>query len=144
MLALLPGVAAVAGGFLGRDVRADGLAAPVADGPLRADRLLRGAGLESGTVLVVRAPLSARMLARVLGWTDRRRRAAVVSTSSLDLGGPRAEERLAKLVAHEAGHVLGLRHCRSPACLARPVRDHAELDARDAFCELCRLRLDRG
>ena len=52
--------------------------------------------------------------------------------------------RLAKLVAHEAGHVLGLRHCRQPACLAAFAPDPAALDRLVRFCPRCRRRLSRA
>ncbi|HLB62987.1 MAG TPA: hypothetical protein VJN50_09730 [Actinomycetota bacterium] len=88
-------------------------------------------GLRQGTIAVVPNPLYARGLRRVLGWSDG---SAAVVTS--DVGAPVAG-RVARLVAHEAGHLERLGHCRRRTCLARSVATPEELDALDAFCPRC-------
>jgi peptidase M54-like protein len=131
--------------FLGPDVPV-GLSEPAAtaseDGSVDAPRTIREAGWPRGTVVVVPGHLRTRLLQNVGGWTDRRRGVAIVSTTGLDLADARHRERLAKLVAHEATHVVGLGHCRRSGCLARPCRSPEELDALDGFCTRCRWRLD--
>lgn len=97
-----------------------------------------------GTVAIVPGPARTRLLARVGGWTDRRRRVALVSTDGLDLANAVGRSRLAKIVAHEAGHVLGLRHCRLSTCLAAFAPEPSALDGLTGFCPRCRLRLSRA
>jgi len=97
-----------------------------------------------GTVTIVSGPARTRFLTRVGGWTDRRRRVALVSTDGLDLADATDRARLAKIVAHEAGHVLGLRHCRQPACVAAFAPDPSALDGLTGFCPRCRRRLSRA
>jgi len=110
--------------------------------PVRARRVLER--MPPGTIVVVENEISTRWLSRALGWADVRRGRAVVTADKLDASQINSSERLAKLVAHEAGHLLGLRHCSSPSCLARAIRSHAELDALMGFCRRCRRRLERG
>jgi hypothetical protein len=97
-----------------------------------------------GTVAIVPGPARTRFLTQVGGWTDRRRRVAVVSTDGFDLASANDRARLAKIVAHEAGHVLGLRHCRLPACLAAFAPEPSALDRLTGFCPRCRRRLSRA
>jgi len=52
-------------------------------------------------------------------------------------------ERLAKVITHEVGHLMGLPHCRNN-CVMRFSNSLAELDAKPRFfCPSCRARLDR-
>lgn len=97
-----------------------------------------------GTVAIVAEPARTRFLTRVGGWTDRRRGVALVSTDGIDLEVANDRVRLAKIVAHEAGHVLGLRHCRRAACLASFAPNPAALDGLVGFCPRCRRRLSRA
>ncbi len=51
-------------------------------------------------------------------------------------------ERLAKEVAHEVGHLLGLDHCSTPGCVMNFSNSLGEVDAKRLwFCEECRRRL---
>jgi hypothetical protein len=111
-------------------------------GPLDARRFIREAGWAQGTIAIVPASLRTRFLSRASGWTDRRRGVALVSTDQLDRVSEPAAGRLAKLVAHELLHVLGIGHCRRTRCIARPVVDVAELAERTALCQRCRGRLE--
>lgn len=58
-------------------------------------------------------------------------------------GGPPADrslayQRLAKVACHEAGHALGLTHCREEGCLMRFAGDLARLDALEMWlCPAC-------
>lgn len=128
------------GGSIHLDLARDG-ALPEPERPIRADLFLRSGALQPGTVAIVPGPLSARGLERTLGYSYRARRTALVSTAAVDVEGPAGAGRLAVLVAHEIGHLLGLRHCRAEGCVAGPVRAQEELDARRAFCERCSERL---
>lgn len=110
--------------------------------PIRAGRILEHT--PPGTIVVVELEISTRWLVRALGWADVRRRCAVVTAHTLDAGRVSSSERLAKLIAHEAGHLLGLRHCSSPSCLARAIQRHEELDALRGFCPRCQRRLVSG
>jgi hypothetical protein len=139
------GVAAAELARLVTELSAGALAAqPAASAPppppqasLGARTYLRAVQLPPGTVVVLDAELSAPLLASAMGWSDVRRGVAAVSTAGL-AGSP---ARVARLAAHEAGHLLGLRHCRSPGCLAHPVVRPEELDGLDSFCDRCRARL---
>jgi hypothetical protein len=147
--AFIAGVAASAATLLGPGVRvvtAPSVAwpavAPTGGTETDAAGSIRAAGWPRGTIAIVPGPLRTRFLARAGGWTDRRRGVALVSTWELEEGGGRAFDRLVKLVAHEASHVLGMRHCRRPSCLSRPARDIRDLDELTGFCKRCRQRLD--
>ncbi len=83
----------------------------------------------------------------LFGYADARRRTAVVSTSRLRLGREpaRAGARIANVVAHERGHLDGLRHCATPGCVMRPARSVEEIDARGvARCGRCPRRRPIG
>jgi hypothetical protein len=113
---------------------------PLDGSPLRASGVLEH--VPPGTIVIVENEISTRWLARALGWSDVRRGRAVVTVYKLDAGQVSSGERLAKLVAHEAGHLLGLRHCSSPSCIAGAIQRHVELDALRGFCPRCQRRLD--
>jgi hypothetical protein len=104
---------------------------------LSAPRCLETAALSPGTILLVRNRLDARLLATVRGWAKPRRGVAIVSASGLE----DSPARIAALVGHEAAHLLGLRHCRSPHCLARQASDLDELDWVRGFCRACATRI---
>jgi hypothetical protein len=102
-----------------------GLRAVPGDGPL---------------LIVTGADLTMRECQWLLGYADVARQAVVVSTRRLaDPGRPNAlKARLMNEIAHEAGHLGGLRHCSSEACVMRPVTSAAELDGRPEFsCGAC-------
>ena len=118
--------------------------APPPDAVVNAPRAIRNAGWGRGTIAVTAARLHTSFLEDAAGWTDRRRGVSIVSVHDLDLVGARDHGRLAKLVAHEASHLLGLPHCRRPGCLNLPSRRREDLDALSGFCPRCRQRLVRA
>jgi predicted Zn-dependent protease len=64
-------------------------------------------------------------------------RIGVVST-----GGPREPDLLAARLAHEVGHLGGLRHCGTPGCLMVPHLPRAgHGEASPTLCEGCREQL---
>jgi hypothetical protein len=91
-------------------------------------------------VLLTSHDLALRGCESLFGYADRRRGVAVVSTFRLGGDGEALRrERTTKVIAHERGHLEGLRHCRTPGCVMHPARSVADLDARGlAPCERCR------
>lgn len=60
--------------------------------------------------------------------------ACVVSTYRLN----GSEVRLAKVVAHELGHTLGVPHCETPKCLMNDAKGKADtVDRSQWFCASC-------
>ena len=112
--------------------------------PVEARSAIARGAWPRGTVAIVAEPVRTRFLTRVGGWTDRRRGVALVSTDGLDLTDANDRARLAKIVAHEAGHVVGLRHCRRAGCLASFAPNPSALDGLVGFCPRCRRRLSRA
>ncbi|MBI4260214.1 MAG: hypothetical protein HY658_06570 [Actinobacteria bacterium] len=118
---------------------------PEPDGPIvDAPAAVRQGPSPHGTVVLVTGRIRTRLLDRAGGWADRRRCVAIVSTDGLNLDRAHDRDRVAKLVAHKASHLLGLRHCRTRGCIARPVADLVALEGLDGFCPSCRRRLGRA
>ena len=87
----------------------------------------------NGPLLIVTdADLTMRECRWLFGFADRARGVVVISIRRL--AGPGEahllKSRLQNEIAHEAGHLLGLGHCRRARCVMRPVADARELDAR--------------
>lgn len=75
----------------------------------------------------------------LFGYASVRDRMAIVSSHRLE-SEDRAlvRRRLAAVMAHERGHLDGLRHCPTRGCLMTPARGVADLDERGlARCGLC-------
>jgi len=78
------------------------------------------------------------------------RRVAVVALKRLkeDFYGRTAdlealESRLIKVIVHEFGHLMGLRHCMDSSCLMSWASIVEELDAKSpSLCSLCHTRID--
>jgi len=91
-------------------------------------------------LIVTDADLTRRECQWLFGYADVPRAAVVVSTYRLaDPARPEAlQARLLNEIAHEAGHLRGLRHCSHESCVMRPVTSAAELDSRPEFlCGNC-------
>jgi archaemetzincin len=118
-------------------------------GQIDADRLLaRLDALDLGrgerVLALVDADGGQRQRTFVLGLAAVGRRAAVVFLPRLsqDAAPGQARARLARLAAHEMGHVYGLSHCGDPACVMGFDENAAGLDARGpSFCPACARRL---
>jgi len=68
---------------------------------------------------------------------------AVVFTARLR--GARFEERLAKEITHEAGHLYGLGHCDDPRCVMYFSNSIYDTDRKTPyFCQRCRRQLFRA
>ncbi|MFN3804006.1 MAG: archemetzincin [Pyrobaculum sp.] len=68
---------------------------------------------------------------------------AVVFTARLL--GERFEERLAKEITHEAGHLYGLGHCGDPHCVMYFSNSLLDTDRKSQFfCPRCRLLLQKA
>ncbi len=66
----------------------------------------------------------------------------VASVYLVRILGDKLLERLAKLVLHETGHLLGLGHCDNPACVMRFSNSLVDLDLKgDRFCPKCTAKL---
>jgi predicted Zn-dependent protease len=141
--------------FLGDDVDTLRLAAAeeATDHPLHVSAVISAvrsgslAARPAGTTLV----LTSRVLVAsgtppLFGFADRRRGVAIVSTARIGCDEPRRmARRVANVIAHERGHLDGLRHCATPGCVMQAVGTLDGLDARsDEPCGRCpRARVGR-
>lgn len=95
----------------------------------------------NGPLLIVTdADLTMRECQWLFGYADSERNAVVVSTRRLadPLRPDALRVRLLNEIAHEAGHLRGLRHCSTKGCLMRPVVAASELDTRgEHVCGRC-------
>ncbi len=95
---------------------------------------------KDSTLLLTDLPLKMTPFVSIFGYTQRRKRLAVVSTAGLvNVDQPnRLSSRLQNVLAHELGHLSGLRHCKDRRCVMRPVIDASELDQRPLVpCTTC-------
>jgi predicted Zn-dependent protease len=82
----------------------------------------------------------------LFGFADPRANVAIVSSFHLRADGDRVRwpRRLQNEIAHELGHLQGLKHCGQRGCLMRPVAQAAELDVRSSEpCGRCPQTLKR-
>jgi archaemetzincin len=90
---------------------------------------------------VVHVDIYARGLNFVFGLANPLRRIALVSTYRLS--GPKLEERLAKEVVHETGHLLGLNHCEDAQCVMFFSNTVEDTDNKGKMlCEICRSKYE--
>ena len=79
----------------------------------------------------------------VFGLASKKLGVASVYTFRLYHGLGSVVERIAKVIAHEVGHLLSLGHCRNH-CVMRFSNSLEELDSKPLrFCPECRRRLER-
>jgi archaemetzincin len=108
---------------------------PAGAGALDAEQLARAAAprRRRGRPLLVltHRPLRLSGCHSIIGFADRRHSVVVISTLRLiDADSSAAFRRLHNVIAHELGHLDGLKHCPAAACVMHPVRDAADLDRR--------------
>jgi len=111
-------------------------------GQCRADLAVRAlaAGASTPTVYVLDCDGYYPGFNFVFGLAQPDLKTAVVFTARLR--GPRFEERLAKEITHEAGHLYGLGHCSNPQCVMYFSNSLLDTDRKSVFfCERCRARL---
>jgi hypothetical protein len=79
----------------------------------------------------------------LIGFAESKANLAIVSAFHLRRGcdPERFRRRLRNAIAHELGHLRGLRHCHRPGCLMNPAVVAADLDQRDdEACGRCPTR----
>jgi archaemetzincin len=90
---------------------------------------------------VVDVDLYTRGLNFIFGLANPVRRIALVSIYRLS--GPEFENRIAKEVVHEAGHLLGLDHCADQDCVMYFSNTIDDTDRkRKSLCKICRSKYE--
>lgn len=105
---------------------------------------LVGSRMGERVLLLTTLDLTLPDIDSVVGFSNRRRGAAVVSIARLraSWGGPAAADvvlrRVRNVVAHESGHLRGLAHCRNDGCVMRSAGGVRDVDRRsDVPCATC-------
>ncbi|MGB9720602.1 MAG: archaemetzincin family Zn-dependent metalloprotease [bacterium] len=79
----------------------------------------------------------------IFGLAELQTCAAIVSLYRL-VGGGLINERLAKEVIHEVGHLMGLTHCSIPTCVMHFSNSIEDTDKKNTtLCDKCRRQLER-
>lgn len=94
---------------------------------------------------VIQRDLCIPILTYVYGESQLGGQAAVISFHRLHhIDRQVSYERGAKIAVHEAGHLLGLEHCREPGCLMRFSKQLEQLDLLPMrFCSPCEYEIAR-
>ncbi len=111
------------------------------------ERAGRHAGGAESTLLVTALDLRLPDIEWVIGYANRRHRAAVVSIARLCDARDDATtlRRLRNVAAHESGHLHGLSHCRDEGCVMHSATGAASVDRRSGQgCAACRRVLQRS
>jgi archaemetzincin len=87
------------------------------------------AGTEE-TLIVTDRDLTTLESRQLFGFADARRKVAIVSSFRLDDGSGDLTRRLSNTIAHERGHLAGLRHCPDRQCLMHAAAAAKDLDTR--------------
>jgi archaemetzincin len=102
-------------------------------------------------LVVTAADLYVPRLNFIFGLADAPRRTAVIALARLDpkfygqAENPRLlNERALKEAVHELGHLLGLAHCKDPACIMFFSNTLADTDRKGpGFCPICRRQVSK-
>jgi archaemetzincin len=90
---------------------------------------------------IVDVDIYARGLNFIFGLANPLRRIALVSVYRLS--GPQINERIAKEVVHEMGHIFGLGHCADPHCVMYFSNTIEDTDKKsENLCGICRSKLE--
>lgn len=82
----------------------------------------------------------------LFGFADSRADSVIVSTFFLkqNCNADQLRRRVGNTIAHEIGHLEGIKHCRKTDCLMHPAESAAALDLRGfEFCGHCPVKLSR-
>jgi len=95
---------------------------------------------------IVQCDLCTPILKFVFGESQLGGTAAVISVHRLvDKDPARMYLRAAKIALHEAGHLLGIGHCRAPDCLMAFVSNIEKIDGLPSrFCTACQYEISRS
>jgi archaemetzincin len=99
--------------------------------------LVAGAAGVGATLIVTDRDLAMRQLGSLFGFADCERQVTIVSTFRLG-EGEIAAARARNEIAHERGHLAGLKHCRDRRCVMHPAAKPEDIDGRgETPCERC-------
>lgn len=90
---------------------------------------------------LVNVDIYAQNMNFIFGLANPLRKTAIVSTYRLT--GKHKNERIAKEIVHELGHLFGLGHCTDNKCIMRFSKTVEDTDDKEkAFCQDCRSKIE--